>query len=151
MTTTQGSFWLNAVTAIQTELPTVQVLPGPPGENEDPRECVYFEDLESEFEWRSLGTGTQLLSNRTESLQVTVIARVTREASSHLTAFTDANSRMDEIVEAIELAIAQEPTIGGAANVAARVSSVRRTPTPVQSGWSITATLDITGTNYPGS
>ena len=146
--TVQADFRLNLVAAISAELPTVQVLPGPPAENEDARESVFIDGLSSTFEWRSLGTGTQLLKNRTEDVTATVRARVYREAPDQLSALADADARMDEIVAAIELAVAQDPSIAGAISMA-RVESADRTVAPGASGWTVSCTLRVTGTNYP--
>jgi len=143
--TVQADFRLNLVAAMSGELPGVQVLPGPPGENQATDECVYVDGISSAFEWRSLGN---LATNRTEDLSATVRAVVYREAPDQMDALADADARMDEIVTAVEAAVAPDPTVTGAVSFGL-LESVDRSVAPVERGWVVTAQMRVTGKNYP--
>lgn len=146
--TVAADFRLNLTAALSAALPSTQVSAGPPGENEAIEESVYLTDISSTFEWRSLGVSTQLLRNRTEQLTANVRARVYREAPNQQHALADAEARMDEILEAIEGAVAPDPTIAGAISYGL-VESVTRSATPADRGWIVTAAVRVTGTNHP--
>jgi hypothetical protein len=145
--TVQADFRLNLVAAISGELPAVQVLPGPPGENQATEETVYVDQISSTFEWRSLGN---LTTNRTEELSAVVRAIVYREAPDQMDALADADARMDEIVAAVESAVAPDPTITGALSYGL-LESADRSVAPAERGWIVTAVMRVTGTNHPGT
>lgn len=138
---------LAAMTAEAT-LANTQVLAGPPGENQEPRECVWIAGIASTWDWRSLGVAQQLLRNRQETLTVTVKANVYREAPDQMLALADADARVDEIVDAIEHAVAAVPDVGGSVTFA-RVESAQRAPQPAQAGWLVDVTLRVVAENYP--
>ena len=146
----QADFRLNLVAAFsaETDLASTQVLPGPPAENQDPRECVWIASVASRFEWRSLGTAEQLLRNRTEDATATVKANVYREDPNQVHGLAVVDARVDEIVDAIVHAVAADPTVGGAVSYAL-VESVSRNPVPAERGWLVDVTCQITGTNHP--
>lgn len=146
----QGDFRLNLVTALaaETTLASTQVLAGPPAENQDPKEAVWVASVSSRYDWRSLGTGTQLLRNRTEQLTASVKVNAYNEDPNQQHGLAVLEARVDEIVDAIEHAVAADPTIGGAVSYAL-VESVTRNPIAAQSGWVVDVTCQITGTNHP--
>jgi hypothetical protein len=146
----QGDFRLNLVAALaaETDLASTQVLPGPPAENQDPKESVWVASVTSRYDWRSLGAGTQLLRNRTEQLTATVKVNAYNEDPNQTQGLAVLDARVDDIVAAIENAVAADPTIGGAVSYAL-LESVSRNPIAAQSGWVIDVTCQITGTNHP--
>ena len=146
----QADFRLNLVAALaaETDLASTQVLAGPPAENQDPRESVWVASVSSRYDWRSLGTGAQLLRNRTETLTASVKVNAYNEDPNQVQGLAVLEARVDEIVAAIEHAVAADPTVGGAVSYAL-VESVSRNPLAAERGWLVDVTCQITGTNHP--
>lgn len=146
----QANFRLHlaAALAAETTLASTQVLAGPPGENQDPIESVWISGVTSRYEWRSLGTGTQLLRNRTEHLTAIVKVNAYNEDPNQQHGLAVLEARVDQIVDAIEHAVAADPTISGAVSYAL-VESVNRTPIAADRGWVNDVTVTVTATNHP--
>lgn len=137
------------LTAIEAELPTVQVVAGPPAENQARLEAVWISRVESQFEWRSLGNSpTQLLKNRIETIWIDLKIHVYREAPSQLDARAAAEDRCEDLIGEIELAIAQDPSVGDVVSFA-RLSESSIEMAAAESGWIADGRARFEATNHP--
>lgn len=127
-------------------LPGVQVSPGSPAEDQQGDEAVWIEELDSDFEWRSLGLHP---GNRSEQIAIKVVIHTYRSGESQQAAQAAARSRCTEIERAIE-----EEAVGATGDLNATVtfalvSRIRRRDRAADKGWGRRSELTITATNYP--
>lgn len=134
------------VDLIRAELPEVQVSRGTPAEDQQGLEAVWIEEVDSDFDWRALGTHP---SNRSEDIAIKVIVHAYRAAENQQEAQRLARERSTEIERAIE-----EEAVGGTCDLAgtvlnARVSKIRRRDREADKGWARRSELTITAKSYP--
>lgn len=127
---------------------TVQVTPHPPGDLQAVRESIWLERGESTFEWRSLGIGPQLARNRMEEISIDLQVRVFKEGSLQTTAAAAAMARCEELLDAIEDAVAPAPDLGGVVSYG-RIASMSVTPLATDSGWLIEGRARFEAQNHP--
>jgi hypothetical protein len=134
------------VDLIRAAVPGVQVSPGLPAEDQQGIEAVWIEEVDSEFEWRALGTHP---GNRSEQIAIKVVIHTYREAEDQQSAQAAARARSTEIERAIE-----EQAVGTTGDLNATVtfalvSQISRRDRASDNGWARRSELTITATNYP--
>jgi sensor domain CHASE-containing protein len=139
------------VTAIQAQVPTVQVSGVPFGEDTALKEAIWVERAESEFEWRSLGgTGADFRErNRIETILIELRVHVYREAPDQTDASDAAIDRAEVLLAEIEDAIETDFSIGNTLTHAL-ISRWSLEPQPREDGWAVLGRATFEGKNYPG-
>ncbi len=133
------------IAQISAALPTVQVLPVPPAEDEALKESIHVARAETAFKWRTLGMSR---SNRSEDLTFTLVVNTYRESSTQRAAALASLDRADALLQAIEFAVADGLDLGGTVTQAL-VSGWTVEPVPYGKGWAARGLLTVTAENFP--
>lgn len=133
------------VATVSAALPGVTVSPIPLGEDEPLAESVYVAGTSSEFDWRCIGPRR---TNRSEDVALEVVVQVFRHHDDQRQAGAQALARADELLEAVELAVADGLDLDGTVTHA-RVSRWSVDPRARSDGWSVVGTLRVEAQNFP--
>lgn len=140
-----ASFRTQLVTAIQAQIPTVQVLPAPPAEDQALEESIWVDELVSDFEWRCIGPAA---SNRKETLTGELRVHVYREGSDQMEVSLAANDRCAALFAEIEDAFEADFSLAGSVTHGLpRRWSIRLVPR--DQGWVADGRVTLEADNYP--